>query len=117
MVSHGPYPSLVEDHTTRIDRFQENTGDKSRFQGHYFGPLVPTDNPSPLLLYVYPRIVYGFIWSEEKSRNWAMLFGLDGYWVWVPLLVMRTAAAVIAGIRISRHGAAFALKGLSDSVV
>ena len=78
------------------------------------GPLVPTDNPSPLLLYVYPRIVYGFIWSQEKSSNWAMLFKLDGYWVLVPLLVMWTAAAVIAGIRMIRAPSALRTDRLAN---
>ncbi len=33
--------ALVEDGTTRIDRFQENTGDKSFHDGHYYSDKAP----------------------------------------------------------------------------
>lgn len=40
--------ALVEDRTTRIDRFHENTVDKSYFEGHYYmpcrGSLKSTEN-------------------------------------------------------------------------
>ena len=33
--------ALVEDGTTRIDRFQENTGDKAFFDGHFYSDKAP----------------------------------------------------------------------------
>jgi hypothetical protein len=33
--------ALVEDRTTRIDRFHNNTGDKSYFRGHYYSDKDP----------------------------------------------------------------------------
>ncbi len=33
--------AIVEDHTTRIDRFHLNTGDKALFEGHYYSDKAP----------------------------------------------------------------------------
>src|SRR6266516_7219494 len=33
--------ALVDDHTTIIDRYHENTGDKAIYKGHYFSDKAP----------------------------------------------------------------------------
>jgi hypothetical protein len=55
--------ALVEDHTTQIDRYQQNTGDKAFYHGHYYSDKLPGSSllgiPAYLVLREFTELTTG----------------------------------------------------------
>ncbi len=87
--------ALVEDHTTQIDRFHANTGDKSYFEGHYYSDKAP--GASFLAVPTYAAY-FGWLTArvgESAARNQADEFEYKGLYLSTLAAVAFPSAAAV----------------------
>jgi len=109
--------ALVEDGTTRIDRFHENTGDKAFFEGHYYSDKAP----GTALLGVPAYVVTAAVWEvagegplDESSAVAALAFAVSGVpTVLTVLLLLRFLRSVVEETWALVIAAGFALGSLA----
>ncbi|MBI2764023.1 MAG: hypothetical protein HYX54_09835 [Chloroflexi bacterium] len=70
--------ALVEDGTTRIDRFQENTGDKAFYDGHYYSDKAPGTAILGVPYYVLLQFSSGTVSPDQVTAVQALAFGVSG---------------------------------------
>lgn len=81
--------SIVEQNSFKIDKYHENTGDKSKREGHYYSDKAPGSSWLGVLPYM---IVY--MLAEENTQDWLFLG-------WSLYLVTMFAIAIPSAISVS----------------
>lgn len=64
--------ALVDDQTTRIDRYHENTGDKSFYNGHYYSDKAPGSALLAVPAYLLIRGLAAAAGLEQPDPAWVM---------------------------------------------
>lgn len=73
--------ALVDDHTTRIDRYHANTGDKALYNGHYYSDKAPGSALLGVPVYALIRAVSNLTGAGRPDPGWvvqALAFAVSG---------------------------------------
>lgn len=100
--------SLVERHTLRIDAYRRNTGDRARYEGHYYSDKAP--GVSWLAVPAYATVLAALGTSEPEPAALAAAYQIATAWaialpsalaavaLWVLLVRLGLARASAAGL-------------------